>query len=815
MKIDNNGMNEAFENDTKWGDSLLGRLINSGIRKTGIVSNQVKIEPLLTKFKEELDILISSSLKTDTRSKLIELQIKEKISTIGKICLSSEIKDIKLDKLVGDSNDGILYNLVEFIDKIDSTEKVHIKDIDIVKVSNSLSSFINELTKIKKDGKQSNFVPNFTNLASTLSTINASLNTFKGFSINEDLEVGHEYKTKNGKIVRILSTTNSIGLGGDGKYLTSDDNVNEPLDKDSVFVQYKDKNGKYPEKSTMSVLALKKSNIIQTIESPKSDKISKIKELSKKCLDKDLKTEDSIKSDSDYIDLINTFKELDENDYNYIKTKNPGDTVDIDDKPTDVENAIKLFTPKEETVESTSEVLRFPLFTKLNEVNEPDLVTVESLFNSFKNEINIKDITKEEFSELEKNIQGESESGSEKLSIDLSKNADPIIAICRIFRRAHDLYFTPIIPSGRTDNKVSNKTLREYIWAGSSGSGPSNNSYGAWVVKSIFDKWVDGVLKILQDQSYRKILANIRFIVPGSEDTFNKESLVFLFKDYQRILESDELQKGQSHGKILFDFINDMLDVKSSAEFDTKQRSLLNKYFGNIELPKGNKNNSPIVNIKPNKEDIEAKCLKWNIYTSPLLKGCLDSKYEGPFFAIPIKSNNPSHEFIFLHLLKKIKIVVNGGTSNYYITKFSFDKQIIVNDMKGIDFKDYKISDWSTQTDTPKNIYYGLVKENISNNKLDITYANVNGGVIGKDIYNVNYQISPSQKKINNIEVNTYVSTLFKYDENKNESEIKSDFNKNVLSEKPKHQENLDLIKDGKTLLELLTDKVKSSQTTK
>jgi hypothetical protein len=806
MKIDNNGMNEAFENNTKWGDSLLGRLINSGVRKAGITFNQVKIEPLLVKFKDELDILISSSLKSDTKSKLIELQIKGKISDIGKICLGGDNLTIKLDKLISDNNDGILHDLVAFMDKIDSTEKVHIKNIDIQKITNSLSEFINELKKINKNSETSNFVPNFINLTSTLSTINDS------FIINEDLIVGHEYKTKNGKTLRVLSTTNSIGFGDDDKYLTSDDVIGKPLDKDLVFAQYKDKDGKYPENSVLGVITIKKDNIIQdTPETPKSDKISKIKELSKKCLDKDLNTEDSIKSDSDYKDLINTFKELDENDYNYIKTKNPGDTVNIDDKPTDVENAIKLFTPK---VETTSEVLRFPLFTKLNEDNLPPSPTIENLYTNFKKEINIKDITSEEFKELDKNIKGESEKGGEKLSIDLSKNPDPIIAICRIFKRAHDLYFTPIIPSGRTDNKVSNKTLREYIWAGG-GSGSSGNTYGAWVVKSIFDKWVDGVLKILQDQTYRKILANIRFVVPGSEDTFNKESLVFMFRDYQRILESDEFQKGQSHGKILFDFINDMLDVKSSGDFDTKQRSLLNKYFGNIELPKGNKNNSPIVNIKPNKEDIEAKCLKWNIYTSPLLKGCLDSKYEGPFFAIPIKSNNPSHEFIFLHLLKKIKIVVNGGTSNYYITKFSFDKQIIVNDMKGIDFKDYKISDWSTQTDTPKNIYYGLVKENISNNKLDITYANVNGGVIGKDIYNVNYQISPSQKKINNIEVNTYVSTLFKYDENKNESEIKSDFNKNVLSEKPKHQENLDLIKDGKTLLELLTDKVKSSQTTK
>ena len=58
---------EALTNTTLWGDSLLGRLINSGVRKAKIGYNQTKVANLLEAFKRELDGIISASLSRDTK----------------------------------------------------------------------------------------------------------------------------------------------------------------------------------------------------------------------------------------------------------------------------------------------------------------------------------------------------------------------------------------------------------------------------------------------------------------------------------------------------------------------------------------------------------------------------------------------------------------------------------------------------------------------------------------------------------------------------------------------------------------------------
>ena len=42
---------EAFSNDVNWGDSLLGRLINSAIRITKIGYKETKVPKLLEQFK--------------------------------------------------------------------------------------------------------------------------------------------------------------------------------------------------------------------------------------------------------------------------------------------------------------------------------------------------------------------------------------------------------------------------------------------------------------------------------------------------------------------------------------------------------------------------------------------------------------------------------------------------------------------------------------------------------------------------------------------------------------------------------------------
>ena len=82
----------------------------------------------------------------------------------------------------------------------------------------------------------------------------------------------------------------------------------------------------------------------------------------------------------------------------------------------------------------------------------------EDFFKDFPDQFTVG-ITQREVDKLKELIQGK---GTKDMVLDLSKNPDPIIAIIRVFSRAHDLYYTDYIPSGRTGGKVSNKTMRDY-----------------------------------------------------------------------------------------------------------------------------------------------------------------------------------------------------------------------------------------------------------------------------------------------------------------------------------------------------------------
>jgi hypothetical protein len=70
-------VNETFENDITWGGSMLGRLINSTLRRFKIGYSQVKVEPLVKKLEDELNYLISASIEGDTLKKYNELKKRE------------------------------------------------------------------------------------------------------------------------------------------------------------------------------------------------------------------------------------------------------------------------------------------------------------------------------------------------------------------------------------------------------------------------------------------------------------------------------------------------------------------------------------------------------------------------------------------------------------------------------------------------------------------------------------------------------------------------------------------------------------------
>jgi hypothetical protein len=291
---------------------------------------------------------------------------------------------------------------------------------------------------------------------------------------------------------------------------------------------------------------------------------------------------------------------------------------------------------------------------------------------------NLIRVTQQEIDKLDAMLKGKMDSGV--LTFNPRKTPDPIINIIRIFKRAHDLYYTDVIPSGRGNGRVSNKTFREYEKLGTgttSQSGANEPGYGPWAVKSIRNTWVDGVTKILEDQEYRKIFANKNFRVAGSEDTFNES---ISYRRYIKLIleeiEDKDDKSPKSQGQILFDFITDMLSKDTAVNFDKERNTLLKKYFGSSitldkEADKGRERDAPRPTIPTDPNDDKT------IFWYPISRYGVDiiniNSDEGPVIMLPYVNINSgaNTELMKFHIIKQKKITgKKSGTDHYcYIVK--------------------------------------------------------------------------------------------------------------------------------------------------
>jgi hypothetical protein len=165
-----------------------------------------------------------------------------------------------------------------------------------------------------------------------------------------------------------------------------------------------------------------------------------------------------------------------------------------------------------------------------------------------------------------KNLQKKTDELENKpIEVNADDYYDHIIRIIRIFGKAYDLYATDVIPSGRPAGKISQKTFREYEYIGDSSSSSSTPSWseekgpesGPWAAKLPYNKWQDGVMQILENSKYRKILANIKFTSTAESSTDTKAT------------------KGS--GKTLFTFMNELLN--GMGRFSKVRSKVMSEYF--------------------------------------------------------------------------------------------------------------------------------------------------------------------------------------------------------------------------------------------
>ena len=405
-------------------------------------------------------------------------------------------------------------------------------------------------------------------------------------------------------------------------------------------------------------------------------------------------------------------------------------------------------------------------------------------------------------------LQSMIDKGEDKKVLDLSKRPDPLIAIVRVCRKAHNTYFTDLIPSGRKDGMVSNKTFREYIFLGGSNTRPDPNRLngeGPWAVKSIWEKWTDGVTKILEDQQYRKILSNVEFIVPGAEDVFNpkkNESKIYEAETGNR-LDAGELTKGSKHGTIILDFLSEMIDKESVRDFEGSRKKLMKKYFGIVTGPSEDPREVKRHEF-PGASDQKNSIRWW-----PFTKQKFSDTDKHKLFLFPVKDKrdkaNDEHTSIFLQVLD----ITNFDGKSFAVIKFTYDRQIMAKRWRELKDRTKKLDyhDWSTKDSSrDSNLYYGIMQNKWDTDKISIVYGNITNK--GTPVVNIwaepqsghkyNFILDPNTPK--SLPNSTYeskkaivkISKLQKFDPNGVGSDISE---KNLICFREENDDQLPLIK--------------------
>lgn len=564
--LEHNIINETLTNEVTWGGSLLGRLINSVIRKARIGINLTKVEPIAEEIRHELDKLLFDTLDEVEKIKTNNIKIKSLLSSIYNCIISDEEDSEKLKKLLDkDSNDGLISIAIKEIEL--SPEDIKSKYLHVADKLKKFKSNLEELYK-KIGNKKPDEVDNKkVQLALPSGEKTEDIEELDAEEVNDDeksnkgqLALGSGKKTieigasdKNYKNTLALPSPSNkpeigkkyIYKGKKGDKIVSIINY---IDNDNIRIS--DGNRKYPIK--ISDLVLDKSVKVGN-ECIFKDKIVKIIDLN-----------NQIKTDGTKIPLAKGFVFV-----KYISTNNTG--------------AVKIDDLKNESILIKS---YFDFIERINENDNTEIATIDSKTENddITNEVskNVKDIWHESFEEGVENawkISTEEENEAKNIDSktkpitdeDLKKedNKDSILRIANLFGKAYRCYATGTIPSNRPNGKISGQTYREYKYIGKSTPNvPSDTAgpgYGPWANIAVFDKFTNKISEIIEDRKYSKVFSAGSLKRP--DNTIMKK------------------------GNVLMEFIRDMIDETELKSYEENRSKLLTKYF--------NLDSSKLSNITP------------------------------------------------------------------------------------------------------------------------------------------------------------------------------------------------------------------------
>jgi hypothetical protein len=337
--------------------------------------------------------------------------------------------------------------------------------------------------------------------------------------------------------------------------------------------------------------------------------------------------------------------------------------------------------------ERISNYSRFLLIRERNEFSDEIKTKFDELFTE--EIIGYFEITEERRSDIEKSVKN-----PDKYDF-VFDGEDFILSIVRLFQRAYRIHTPGVIPSGRTDGKVSNSVFREYEYIGKSNPGePKAPGSGPYRNIELFETWHEGVWSIINDTKYRPIFSE-KAVLRFNSDESGK---------------GDPIEKG---GKILLAFITRLLDdvqmYRGGSNESGALPQFIKEYFGvYLKFENGGAGGGPILN-KENSETAngaeDRKTLKLKKTSS--LKNILAKNIAFKAIFTDIDKKDKTLYFIIRDMDKddvfmlstksnfafdKTKIEIEGNISEPNDDMLVFKGKIINDKFEGkfIDIKDYQ-----------------------------------------------------------------------------------------------------------------------------
>lgn len=729
--VNNSG---PFANDIPWNDSLLGRLINSTLRKVNIGIGLNRIKSVSNRLKEAFDdLLIGSSIAT------LDDQDKEQYQSVIIFTFL-----YNLEKAVNemDKNSTTIDEIMKLtINAIDETKKSDIKDKDELLIKlNEWLDFLNSLSKGQKVGDigvKDNYKFNLNNFKSVLRIIGL-YGQMK--SKRADKVIPHLANKKSFRRGTLTDTEKADRLQKDLNPTTKSDrnNVNSNSDEYTLTESTVSINGALESLYTYvtgQVEAKELTNFLKyTPEQQSGSKfkssINKIYSYIRKKVGINESLDRLLTMPEKLGDKIITL-------YQISKTRANGDFDTISDS---LKDEIAIFN-------STMKAVLYPdlqigkrneeVFSYGDFIKEADESVVTKLKDntlsekiqdwwSKKMDLNKWLMDKTEVEKVRTNLDKKLEQNKDSIVIN---GIDPIIEIVKIFNRAYKLHTTQVIPTGRSGGKVSNKTFREYTSFGNGTPENAGSSGGPYRNNKIFNYWEDTVLDIKKETKYQKIFRG-ETTLKTEDGKIIKNAGKNLLKFMSDMIEGDELYK-----------------TRPGSEKGV-QAKFLEKYFGYTEkdgkLTFTDSEGDEIAEVANNIKTTEL------VFSKSYIPFKENKELENTFFASNITKDGVDRQIYFY-----IQQIDNTYLYMTYCSSFFFIKNYITRtgvsirgDIKG----DLPLGILMEKTNDGKEYIIKGVRVKISD------FIQSDGKFILNDNFNVKY-ITKFDSRVNNPSTKASLST--------------------------------------------------------